>query len=522
MDRTQTASSLIVEARNARGRDWPKAIFCAAKLRSDFPDNPAGYRLGAVYARELGQYEEAIAILAEGASHFPDQAWVTVELAWTAWARRDLRGAFDLAAKLRDAFPGDQTGYLLGALSARSLSELEEALTILVEGASRFPKEAWVTAELARTAHARGDVLEAMDLAAELRSDFPEDPSGYRIGAILLRSQNRLAEALPILREAALRFPAQDWFRTELDEVTQLDANRAEAGKLSDILRGRTDALLKSVMRPSPCRRVVVIVGMHRAGTSLCARIIERLGIKLGGPLQPRDSFNADGYYELIPIVNCHNELLRASGTTWDTIRIVRPFSHRETPEQIKDRLKRIVSDQLETANGVWAFKDPRTTHFLPLWKEIFSEMDVEPIWLLCVRDPRAVAASLLARDGLPLELGELLWIEHYLDALRHLGPEIRGVIHYDKWFSAPLDQLGVVVKATGAIASQRDMKEIAGTIKTDLRHHKAVTPYTFEIAEQIHSWLRQDALDLQNLKRRAWRLLSGMEALVRSHSTSV
>jgi len=45
-------------------------------------------------------------------------------------------------------------------------------------------------------------------------------------------------------------------------------------------------------------RNAVVVLGMHRSGTSALAGVLARLGCDLPQTLMPTNDFNAKGYYE--------------------------------------------------------------------------------------------------------------------------------------------------------------------------------------------------------------------------------
>ena len=263
---------------------------------------------------------------------------------------------------------------------------------------------------------------------------------------------------------------------------------------------------------------------MHRAGTSLCTRIVQHLGVALGGPLMPPAADNPDGYQELVPIVDCHEMLLDALGARWDTLHLLQPvppsFWRGEPAAAARGRLKRIVAEQVAAAGGAWAFKDPRTARFLPLWRQVFEELGIQPVWLLSVRDPRAIAASLLARDGIPAPVGALLWVEHYLDALRHLGPDIAGIVHYEHWFTAPESQVARLAGLLGDAPAEA-VEAARGAIRADLRHNApagdapdAQPDGASDLARHLHAWLLAAPPDLARLQRQAARLWPAITAL--------
>ena len=55
----------------------------------------------------------------------------------------------------------------------------------------------------------------------------------------------------------------------------------------------------------------VLVVGMHRSGTSLLARMLQLLGVHLGDDLLPADQHNPDGYGEDKRFVTFQRHILR-------------------------------------------------------------------------------------------------------------------------------------------------------------------------------------------------------------------
>lgn len=479
----------------------------AADLRRRFPGNRDGYQLGAAIARERGAFGESDAILAAAAAIFPDEAWLLSESAWTARCTGDLIRASDLALRLRDRYPDYSAGYQLGAGIARELGRPEEAAAILAEGLSRCPEDVWIRVELAWTARAQGDFDEAIGLAAQIRDRFPDMPAGYHCGVVCLRSQNRLAEALSVLREAISQFPADVWFREEAERIEALEAGRRRAERQIAVIAGATGRLIARARGPLFKDKVVVILGMHRAGTSLCAKIVERLGVNLGGPFFAADFANRDGYREHKELVACHEALLRLMKTDWDAVRFAREddpgFLTSDEVRPIRERMTCIVRDELATCGGTWGFKDPRTVHFIPLWWEILDDLGVAPVWLLSVREPGAVAASLARRDRLPRIMGEFLWLEHYLEALRRLGPQLGAVIHYERWFS-PAGERQLARLAELVEAPAEAVESARGAIQAELRHHAPGRQPELDLAQQVHAWLLPENPDLPLLQRQA------------------
>jgi hypothetical protein len=245
-------------------------------------------------------------------------------------------------------------------------------------------------------------------------------------------------------------------------------------------------------------RPVIVVLGMDRSGTSLCTNLLNSLGMRLGQNLWPGDQYNEAGYFEDRELWSVHERVFAILGRSWDTLNVIQPFPPLwwRTPEM--QRLKAQAIDLVHTRNsesaGVWGFKDPRTAVLLPLWDEVFQACGVDPVFVLCVRHPAGVAASLAARDGFPRLFSELLWLERNVNACRAIHGSPHCVVHYENWFRDPLQQAKLLIKVTGlkpaGIEELRDC--IARIIRPGLRHDKQeTTPVCCVAAREFYAHLR-------------------------------
>ncbi|ATQ68123.1 sulfotransferase family protein [Methylosinus trichosporium OB3b] len=505
---------LLERTSNAQARgNAEETLRLAAELRSRFPEDRGGYEIGSKIARSLLLLDEAESILDAAAVRFSEPRWIAIERAWIAHASGDWERTRKLASELRTRFPKKDVGYRIGVAAARALRKLDEADLIAGAALSQFANDSWPLSLLASNARARGDVDAALSIAAELRARFPAEETGYQLAVSCLRNRNRLSEAQRLLEDASRRFSRSRWLLRDSTEILSLTENRAKAARSIDALRNADWKL--TATEDGADKRVAIVLGMHRGGTSLCAKIVGRLGFSLGGPLLHAGLYNQDGYYEHAEINRLHETLLAELGASWDSSWSVREAldagSLGAEANATIGRLKATVAAQLRDNGGRWAFKDPRSASLLPIWLRLLAELDISPLWVLAVRDPRAVAASLHARNSLPLEMGELLWVEHYLNALRHLGPQIAAVVHYERWFSSPREQIAEIARAFGVSpAAVTDIVE--SSVIGELRHNKPdEREPILAVTREVYGWLRAPALDLKKLQHEArmrWRAL--------------
>lgn len=193
---------------------------------------------------------------------------------------------------------------------------------------------------------------------------------------------------------------------------------------------------------PFSGRRVAVVLGMHNSGTSLVAQIVDTLGARLGPRVLTRASFTVDkpyDYWEHALLTELHEELLTLIGRHWGTARGAAPIAAEvwdsETVAPFRRRMVEVVGEELSAIPGPWAFKDPRTPRFLPLWHGIFAELGVEPVYVISTRPAGAVARSFANKAVVTPDWAEALWRRTYLEILAATEGARRIFIDYDDWF---------------------------------------------------------------------------------------
>jgi GT2 family glycosyltransferase len=193
-------------------------------------------------------------------------------------------------------------------------------------------------------------------------------------------------------------------------------------------------------------KRLVVVLGMHRSGTSAITRALEVLGVDIGANLLPSiDGINAKGFFEDVEINSLNVEILRALGSDWRSLAKIDPedikvLNKGEYFLRAADLLRR------KTAGApIFGFKDPRVAKILPFWRYVFSHCQFRADYVLVVRNPLSVVRSLAKRDGLLPEKTYLLWCGHVLNSLAHTEDARRVLVDYDQFVQEPKKDLEMI-----------------------------------------------------------------------------
>ncbi|MGH3359104.1 MAG: sulfotransferase family protein [Nocardioidaceae bacterium] len=142
-------------------------------------------------------------------------------------------------------------------------------------------------------------------------------------------------------------------------------------------------------------RRIVIVAGPGRSGTSSFAGTLKRLGLHVPEPEIQPNATNPSGFYEPRWVVDFHNRLLdRAAVRTLDQSPDARARAERIGAKPgVRKKLHSWLGEALEQAPQL-IIKDPRTTWFSQLWVEIAGEHGISPGFVTMLRHPAEVSGS--------------------------------------------------------------------------------------------------------------------------------
>lgn len=180
----------------------------------------------------------------------------------------------------------------------------------------------------------------------------------------------------------------------------------------------------------------VLILGMHRSGTSAVAGVFRAAGLHVGSTadVMPPTDDNPLGYHERVSVVAENDRLLAQVGATWERPPV--PGALATLRQHESSKVSALLRGLLgEDPMRPLVLKDPRIGILLPVWKPAYSGV-LSPV--LTVRHPLEIARSLLVRDGMPLAAGLALW-EIYLSAIldAHHGESL-AVAHVHHLLTTP------------------------------------------------------------------------------------
>ena len=141
-------------------------------------------------------------------------------------------------------------------------------------------------------------------------------------------------------------------------------------------------------------QKTVIVLGMHRSGTSMVSGILQYLNVDMGEDLLGKQWSNPLGHFEDLDFLNLNQEILASAGGSWNN-----PPKYEEIIA-LKDKYKLAIQELINRKNirnssKYWGWKDPRTSLTIDLYLPYISHPYV--IW--CHRDPGAISISLQNRN---------------------------------------------------------------------------------------------------------------------------
>jgi len=130
--------------------------------------------------------------------------------------------------------------------------------------------------------------------------------------------------------------------------------------------------------------KCLIIVGMHRSGTSLLTSILKHAGLSIGEELLEPHDCNKNGFFENMDFLQFHQHVL-THPDGWDL----------QTIDTLSEEQDRIASELIsKNARAEWGWKDPRTTLLMDYWRKKIPDA----YFLFIYRNPWDVVDSLFRR----------------------------------------------------------------------------------------------------------------------------
>jgi len=215
----------------------------------------------------------------------------------------------------------------------------------------------------------------------------------------------------------------------------------------------------------------ILVLGMHRSGTSAIAGLLNMLGVYYApaDQIMPADEGNEKGYWERLDVYRTNQNVYWDLGLEWDRVSHFKLRCLTEKSHQIFNTHSNKIIQEMDRYRP-WMLKDPRLCLLLPLWRPNLTC----PICVCVYRDPMQIAHSLKKRNNLSLQVGLALWEKYTLQFLKDSTEIKRIAINYE-------DLVGNPVKVTHQFYRKLVELDVPGlTLPTDTKILSFISPKLF------------------------------------------
>jgi len=207
------------------------------------------------------------------------------------------------------------------------------------------------------------------------------------------------------------------------------------------------DRLLLHLKERALNKLALMVLGMHRSGTSATSGMLSLCGFDLGRSVMGGNWANPKGFYENLLITDFNEDLLHYLHVNWhNTLGLHGEWWKLEQIDLYKGKLWKIIQKDFPDSD-LLLFKDPRLCVLLPLYITVLKELNINFSFILTSRHPVDIAKSLLERDSFIETKSYNLWMDYMLKAENYSRGHSRLVVNYDEILREPLRILSKINK---------------------------------------------------------------------------
>ena len=193
----------------------------------------------------------------------------------------------------------------------------------------------------------------------------------------------------------------------------------------------------------------IVVLGMHRSGTSALCGLLNLAGVYFGreGEFIQTNDENPKGFWERKDIRRLNDEILHSLGSDWSEISTLEQEKlSGKIRESFQLRANLILDNlQEEAPKGVLGLKDPRLSLLMDFWSSVVCP---EVFYILLHRDVEEIAISLKTRNNIPVEIANYLTEQYLGSAISAIQTAPCHITSFARLISDPESELDKIINA--------------------------------------------------------------------------
>lgn len=231
---------------------------------------------------------------------------------------------------------------------------------------------------------------------------------------------------------------------------------------------------------PSTEKVALLVLGMHRSGTSALARVLSLAGAKLPQNLVAAGEGNETGHWEPVRIALLNDEIMKSLDHSWlDWTRLNVESLSVEDRRTFNSDIRSILLEEYGGA-PIIVFKEPRACRLAETYIQSFRDLGYRPVPIIIFRNPLEVVGSLMARSSWPASRTELdaaiLWLVHVLEAEHASRGTARVFWNYDDLFSSWQELIELLRRRENVkfpVSGDALARQVEAFLDPSLHHHR-------------------------------------------------
>lgn len=219
-------------------------------------------------------------------------------------------------------------------------------------------------------------------------------------------------------------------------------------------------------------KKCILVVSMHRSGTSAITGVLSNMGIKAGSNLISGGDENKKGFFENKSILYFNKNVLKSLNSSWDDICWYKEKISQDKINIYTSKLVDIIKEQYFMYD-LFTIKDPRICFLFPIYQGAFERLKIDLNIIHTVRHPFETAQSLSNRNNFTFEKGLLLWCQHMIHAEAYSRGYKRSIVFYDNLISEPSKEIMKLINdlSLANVVNVDDLNNSINFIDKKLKH---------------------------------------------------
>lgn len=220
-------------------------------------------------------------------------------------------------------------------------------------------------------------------------------------------------------------------------------------------------------------RKCIIVLGMHRSGTSAMSAILKITGIynNVTTNISPD---NPKGFFEWHKGMAINSKIFKLFRSEWDDPR-PRPYNEKKQGEvnKFKEEIIQAIEDDFHSQD-LFAIKDPRISVLLPIYLDIFTSMNIEPLLVMMERPDEEIYQSLKKRNNFSRKKSYALSKKYKRSVYENISRCRHIIVNFDEVIKDPVGISKRIVEKFDLPLSidEKKEQEMLEFIDPELKHH--------------------------------------------------